>query len=112
MIRVQGYVQDYDVVHRNGDLSTYECHYGTWHVLPPTWILNLFQYSEIQFDFKSNLTSAISNFRESQYLASFLLPIMPWPMTLAPMNEAIRRKNCVKKNLDMEKNNRHDLGGH
>ena len=39
--------------------------------------------------------------------------IMPWPMTLAPMNEAGRRENCAKKNLDMEnKINRHDPGGH
>ena len=28
--------------------------------------------------------------------------IMPWPMTLAPTNEAIRRENCAEKNLDME----------
>jgi hypothetical protein len=56
MIRVEEYVQDYDVVRLNGDLSTYECHYGTWRVLPPTWISNLFQDLEIQFDFKSNLT--------------------------------------------------------
>jgi hypothetical protein len=42
MIRVQGYVQDYGAVHLNGDLSTLECHYGTWPVLPCTWILNLF----------------------------------------------------------------------
>jgi hypothetical protein len=27
---------------------------------------------------------------------------MPWPMTLAPQNEAVRHKNCAKKNLDME----------
>jgi hypothetical protein len=33
-------------------------------------------------------------------------------MTLAPTNEAIRRENHAKKNLDMEKNNRHDPGGH
>ncbi len=33
-------------------------------------------------------------------------------MTLAPTNEAVRRENCAKKNVDMEKNNRHDLGGH
>jgi hypothetical protein len=25
---------------------------------------------------------------------------MPWPMTLAPMNEAIRRENCAEKNLN------------
>jgi hypothetical protein len=41
MICVQGYVQEYDVVHLNGDLSTLECHYSTWRVLPLTWILNL-----------------------------------------------------------------------
>jgi hypothetical protein len=28
---------------------------------------------------------------------------MPWPMTLAPTNEAIRSKNCAEKNLDTEK---------
>jgi hypothetical protein len=40
MIRVQGYVKDYDAVCRNGDLSMWECHYGTWRVLPSTWISN------------------------------------------------------------------------
>jgi hypothetical protein len=29
--------------------------------------------------------------------------IMPWPMALAPTNEAIRRENCVKKNPGTEK---------
>ena len=38
--------------------------------------------------------------------------IMPWPMTLAPTNEAIRRENCAKKNLNMGKNYRNDSGGH
>jgi hypothetical protein len=44
-------------------------------------------------------------------------------MTLASTNEAVRRENCAKKtlirktnhakkNLDTEKNNRHDPGGH
>ncbi len=37
---------------------------------------------------------------------------MPWPMTLAPTNEAVRRENRVKKNLYKEKNNRHDSGCH
>jgi hypothetical protein len=32
-------------------------------------------------------------------------------MTLAPTNEAVRRENCAKKNLDMKKNNCHDPGG-
>ncbi len=35
---------------------------------------------------------------------------MPWPMTLAPMNEAVRCENC-EKNVDMEKINRHNPGG-
>jgi hypothetical protein len=38
--------------------------------------------------------------------------LMPWPMTLAPKNEAVRRENCAKKNLDMKKNNRHNPGDH
>jgi hypothetical protein len=38
--------------------------------------------------------------------------IFSWPMTLTPTNEAIRRENCAKKDLDTEKNNHHDPGGH
>ncbi len=37
---------------------------------------------------------------------------MPWPMTLAPTIEAVRREICAKKNLDTEQINRHDPGGH
>jgi hypothetical protein len=29
--------------------------------------------------------------------------IMPWPMTLAPTNAAIRHENCAKKNLIRKK---------
>jgi hypothetical protein len=29
--------------------------------------------------------------------------IMPWPMTLAPTNEAVRCENRAEKNLDTEK---------
>jgi hypothetical protein len=29
--------------------------------------------------------------------------IMPWPMTLTPINEAIRCENCAKKTLIREK---------
>jgi hypothetical protein len=29
--------------------------------------------------------------------------IMPWPMTLAPMNKAVRRENHAEKNLYKEK---------
>jgi hypothetical protein len=38
--------------------------------------------------------------------------IMPWPMTLAPTNEAVGHENHAEKTLYKEKNNRHDLGGH
>jgi hypothetical protein len=43
-----------------------------WHVIPLTWISNLFWDSKIRFDFKLNPTSAISNFRESQHLVRFV----------------------------------------
>ena len=36
---------------------------------------------------------------------------MPWPMTLAPTNEAVRRENHAKKPLE-GKINFHDTGGH
>ncbi len=38
--------------------------------------------------------------------------IMPWPLALAPTNEAIRCENHVEKNHDTEKINHCDLGGH
>jgi hypothetical protein len=38
--------------------------------------------------------------------------IMPWPMTLASTNEAVRRENPAKKTFTRKKINRHDLGGH
>jgi hypothetical protein len=38
--------------------------------------------------------------------------IMPWPMTLAPANEAIGGENHVEKNLSKGKKYRHHPGGH
>jgi hypothetical protein len=38
--------------------------------------------------------------------------IMPWPMTLAPTNEVIRRDNCAEKTLIRKKIDRHNPGGH
>jgi hypothetical protein len=39
------------------------------------------------------------------------LAIIPWPMTLAPTNEAVRRENHAKKNFIRKKINRQDPGG-
>ncbi len=38
--------------------------------------------------------------------------IMPWPMTLAPTNEAVRHENHVEKTFVRKKINPHDPGGH
>jgi hypothetical protein len=38
--------------------------------------------------------------------------IMPWPMTLAPMNEAVRPENHAEKTFVRKKINRHDPGGY
>jgi hypothetical protein len=38
--------------------------------------------------------------------------IMPWLMTLAPTNEAVRRENHAEKNFVRKKINRHDPGSH
>jgi hypothetical protein len=56
------------------------------------------------FDFKSNLTSAIGNLANRNIKQDKFLATMPWPMTLAPMNEAVRRENHAKKNLCKENN--------
>jgi hypothetical protein len=37
---------------------------------------------------------------------------MPWPMTLAPTNEAVRRENHAEKTAIRKKINRHNPGGH
>jgi hypothetical protein len=39
------------------------------------------------------------------------LAIVPWPVTLAPTNEDIRRENQAEKNLDRGGNCHHDLEG-
>jgi hypothetical protein len=38
--------------------------------------------------------------------------IMPWPITLAPKNEAIRFEYRAKKTLIWKKINRHNPGDH
>jgi hypothetical protein len=55
------------------------------------------------FDFKSNLTSAIGDLVNRNIQRDLFPATMPWPMTLAPMNEAVRRENHAKKNLYKEK---------
>ncbi len=47
----------------------------------------------------SLLTSAKSYISESRYLARYYPAYIPWPMTLAPTNEAISREISRKKNL-------------
>jgi hypothetical protein len=37
---------------------------------------------------------------------------MPWPMTLAPTNEAVRHENHTEKTFKWKKINHHDPGGH
>ncbi len=56
------------------------------------------------FDFKSNLTSAIGDLANRDIQQDMFPAIMPWPMTLAPTNEAVRRENHAGKNLCKEKN--------
>jgi hypothetical protein len=47
----------------------------------------------------SPLTSVKSYISESRYSARFFPANIPWPMTLAPMNEAISREIKRKKTL-------------
>jgi hypothetical protein len=51
------------------------------------------------FDFKSNLTSAIGDLANRDIQLDMLPAIMPWPMTLAPTNEAVRRENHAEKKI-------------
>ncbi len=49
------------------------------------------------FNFKSNLTSAIGSLANCDIYRAVFPAIMPWPMTLAPTNEAVRCENHAKK---------------
>ncbi len=56
------------------------------------------------FDFKLNLTSAVGNLANQDIQQAMFPARMPWPKTLAPTNEAVRRENHAEKNLYKEKN--------
>ena len=51
----------------------------------------------------SPLTSAKSYISESRYIARYFPANIPWPMTLAPTNEAISREIMWKKTLQVKK---------
>ncbi len=55
------------------------------------------------FDFKSNLTSAIGYLANHGFQQAMFPAIRPWPMALAPTNEAVRGDNQAEKNLCKEK---------
>ncbi len=56
------------------------------------------------FDFKSNLTSAMGDLANRDIKQDMFPATMPWPMTLAPTNEAVRCENHMKKTF-IRKNN-------
>ncbi len=74
--------------------------------------LNSLEIRRSGFNFKSNLTSAIGDLANCDIQQAMVPAIMPWPMTLAPTNEAVRRENHVKRKLYKKKIYRHDPGGH
>ncbi len=98
IIRDQGYIKDYDVARLNGDLYV---EMSLQYVAHLTTYLDL-ESLEIQrsgFDFKSNLTSAIGNLANRDIQQDMFPATMPWPMTLAPMNEAVRCENHAEKSF-------------
>ncbi len=56
------------------------------------------------FNLKLNLTSAIGDLANRDIQLDMFPAIMPWPITLAPTNEAVRCENHAKKNLCKENN--------
>jgi hypothetical protein len=78
-----------------------------WRVLPLTWTLNLFQDSKIRFNFELNLTSAISNFSESQHLVSYVSchnamaydNLSPRPI-FVPVTSCLHQR-CIKDAVDI-----------
>jgi hypothetical protein len=64
------------------------------------------------FNFKSNLTSAIGDFSNPNVYQDIFPTTIPWPMTLAPTNDAARCKNHAEKTFKGKKINHHNPGGH
>jgi hypothetical protein len=55
------------------------------------------------FDFKLNLTSAIGDLVNRDILQDMFPATMPWHMTLAPTNEAVRCENHTEKTFIRKK---------
>ncbi len=64
------------------------------------------------FDFKLNLTSAIGDLANRDIQQDMFPAIMPWLMTLAPTNEAVRHENHAKKTIIRKKINCCNPVGH
>jgi len=76
--------------------------YSMWCVLPrigSAFCHHLWWYGKDPSDCLSPLTSAKSYFSESGYSARYFPANIPWPMTLAPTNEAISHGIMRKKTL-------------
>jgi hypothetical protein len=68
-----------------------------WCVLTHTWIMHLsLRYKDrIQLYIISYIS--VKLFSKLHHLASYVFAIMPWPMTLTPMDEAVECENHAKK---------------
>jgi hypothetical protein len=55
------------------------------------------------FNLKPNLTSAIGDLANQDIDQDMFPTTMPWPMTLTPKNEAVRRENHVEKSFRTKK---------
>jgi hypothetical protein len=80
-----------------------------------TIYLDLESISRFEDPVQLQVKSYISNKRLYQTVTfqQAMFPTkLPWPVTLAPTNEAIRRENCAKKTLIRKKINCCNPGGH
>jgi hypothetical protein len=72
-----------------------------WYVVHLNTYLDLVSYledSKIRFNCKY-LTSVMAILANHDIYQAMFPTIMPWPMTLAPTNEAVRHENCAEKTL-------------
>jgi hypothetical protein len=68
-----------------------------WHVLPLIWILNLLRFEDPVLTSSRILHQQLAILANRNIQQAMFPAIMPWPMTLAPTNEAVRRENRVEK---------------
>ena len=68
-----------------------------WHILPLTWIWNPTRFKDPVSTSNQILHQQLAIFANHDIEQAMFPAIMPWPMTLAPTHETVRREIHAEK---------------